>query len=133
MNGMFIGAMRNQMKPKMLSKLLGIPRDDITPDFIKNWTKPFSHPNLPYIIAKTLADDDTGILSNEISSIIAPTLLIHGTKDRFIPKRVFEQYQQKLTALQTTVYEGYGHVLMEQCPERLAASIKAFVEKNVSF
>jgi len=131
MNGIFRTAMRKQMKPKMLSRMLGLPLDHFTPEFMENWTKPFAHPNLPYIIAKSLADDDTGISANRISQITAPTLLIYGTKDKFIPKRVFEQYQQQLPNIHTEVYEGYGHILMEQCPERLAGSLEKFINSNL--
>lgn len=128
MDGIFRKAMRNQMKPKMLSRMLGLPLEHFTLEFMENWTKPFAHPNLPYIIAKSLADDDTGILSESIKQIAIPTLLIYGTKDKFIPKRVFERYQLELPSITTVVYESYGHILMEQCPGRLAASIEKFIQ-----
>ncbi|WP_442602245.1 alpha/beta fold hydrolase [Paenibacillus sp. KN14-4R] len=131
LSGMFRKAMRSQMKPKVMSRMLGLPLDHMTPAFMENWTKPYTHPNLPDIIAKTLADDDTGILSNRMNQITAPTLLIHGTKDRFIPKRVFEQYKQQVPHIRTEVYEGCGHVLMEQCPERLAASLENFIQSHL--
>ncbi|WP_152395624.1 alpha/beta fold hydrolase [Paenibacillus guangzhouensis] len=127
LDGLFRQAMHKPMKPAALARILGLPLEQLTPSFIAEWTKPYADPNLPYVIAKTLADDDTGMLTDRIHQLAMPTLLIHGTKDRMIPSRVFERYQQLVPSLRTEVYEGYGHVLMEQCPERLAASVAHFI------
>lgn len=127
MNGIFRRAMRSQMKPKVLARMLGLPVKQITPEFMANWTKPYDHPNLPHVIEKTLADDDTGVIAGQINLMTTRTQLIYGTKDRMIPKRVYEQYQHSIPNLFTEVYEDCGHVLMEQCPERLAASIDRFI------
>lgn len=115
--------MSKPINPKALARILGIPLQHITPELVEHWTKPYADPNLPYIIAKTLADDDTGTMSHQVNRITAPTLLIYGTKDRLIPRRVFEKYKLALTNKVVEEYDGLGHVLMEQCPERLAASI----------
>lgn len=131
MNGMFRRAMRSQMKPKTLSRILALPLDRITPDFMENWTMPYTHPNTPDIIAKSLADDDTGVISDHVPQITLPSLLVYGTKDRMIPKRVFAKYQAHLPNVRTEIYEGYGHVLMEQCPERLSEAIDSFVKENL--
>ncbi|MFD0715663.1 alpha/beta fold hydrolase [Paenibacillus sp. GCM10027626] len=132
MNRIFRQAMRSQMKPKVLARIIGIPAQQITPEFMANWTKPYGHPNLPYIIERTLADDDTGVISNRINHLMTRTQLIYGTNDKMIPKRVFEQYRQSLPNLCTEVYENCGHVLMEQCPSRLADSIDRFIAVDKS-
>lgn len=127
MNPIFRKAMSKPINPKALARILGIPLQHITPELVEHWTKPYADPNLPYIIAKTLADDDTGTMSHQVNRITAPTLLIYGTKDRLIPRRVFEKYKLALTNKVVEEYDGLGHVLMEQCPERLAASIDNFI------
>jgi len=127
MDGIFRGAINRKMKPTTLARMLSLPLEHITPEFMDRWTKPYQDPNTPFVIAKTLADDDTGIIAHRISEIHVPTLLIYGTIDKMIPKQVFRQYEQTVPNLCTELYDSYGHVLMEECPDRLAASIRSFI------
>ncbi|MDT8978039.1 alpha/beta hydrolase [Paenibacillus sp. chi10] len=129
MEGIFRGAMKRQLKPGTLARMIRLPLEHMTPAFMDSWTKPYQDPNIPYVIAKTLADDDTGAIAPRASEIAIPTMLIYGSTDKMIPMRVFRQYEQTIPGICTEIYDGFGHVLMEECPDRLAASIRSFIDK----
>lgn len=130
--GLFKSALKRQYKHKVMARTLGLPHEKITAELLDGWTKPYSDPDLPYIITKTLADDDTGVIANEVYQLKMPILLIHGTKDKLVPPHVFTSYKAALPNMKVEVYEDFGHVLMEECPEKLAKSIQGFIESIVS-
>ncbi|MBO1004881.1 alpha/beta fold hydrolase [Pseudogracilibacillus auburnensis] len=127
LNGMFKGMLRRPPKPKMMSRMLGLPIETLTPDLLAGWTKPYSDPNMPYIITKTLADDDTGVISSKVCQLSLRVLLIYGTNDKLVPQHVFRAYEKELPNISVEKYEGFGHVLMEECPEKLTESILRFI------
>ncbi len=127
LNWIFRQMLKRPPNPKMMSRMLGIPSEKLTPELLNGWIKPYSDPNLPLVITKTLADNDTGIISNQVNKLTMSVLLIYGTNDKLIPHHVFESYENNLLDARIEKYEGFGHVLMEECPNKLAKSIFDFI------
>lgn len=128
LNGIFKQMLKRPPKPKMMSRMLGLPLEKLTPELLEGWTKPYSDPNLPYVITKTIADNDTGVIASQVSQLTMPVLLIYGTNDKLVPHHVFQSYQNVLPNAKVEKYEGFGHLLMEECPEKLTKSIVEFIE-----
>jgi pimeloyl-ACP methyl ester carboxylesterase len=62
-----------------------------------------------------------------IPKIAAPTLLMWGEQDNWIPVALLERWKQDLPSALIKTYAGAGHVPMEEIPEATAADAHAFL------
>lgn len=60
-------------------------------------------------------------------NIVAPTLIVWGDRDAFVSREDQEQLVAAILDSRLTVYEGVGHVVHWEQPERVANDIAAFV------
>jgi pimeloyl-ACP methyl ester carboxylesterase len=67
-------------------------------------------------------------VSHRIKELKAPTLLMWGDRDQWLPVSHVAQWQRDVPHLQTKVYEGVGHIPMEETPEQSAADALAFLK-----
>lgn len=67
--------------------------------------------------------DDTELLA----TISAPTLVLWGAQDSWIQPEHAEHFAQDIPDAEVIVYEGLGHVPMEEDPVRTAADVRAFL------
>ncbi len=68
----------------------------------------------------------------EIATISAPTLILWGDRDGFLPHSDQEALAGAIPGSQLVIYAGSGHVVLWEEPERVAADVVAFVERIVS-
>jgi pimeloyl-ACP methyl ester carboxylesterase len=52
-----------------------------------------------------------------VRQVKAPTLLMFGEKDRWVPPSLVERWQQDVENLQVAIIDGAGHVPMEELPD----------------
>lgn len=55
-------------------------------------------------------------LGSRVKEVEVPTLLMWGGEDDWVPLSILEQFQEALPDSQTIVYEGVGHMPMEELP-----------------
>ena len=55
-------------------------------------------------------------LGDRVSEITSPTLLMWGGEDEWVPLSILKQFEEELQNSQTIVYEGVGHMPMEELP-----------------
>lgn len=65
-------------------------------------------------------------LADKVSQVTAPTLLMWGTKDRWVPPSLLKRWRSALPHAQVQLYEGLGHTPMEEDPRRTAEDAHAF-------
>ncbi|WP_157491328.1 alpha/beta fold hydrolase [Flammeovirga sp. SJP92] len=70
--------------------------------------------------------------SDLIKQLDTPTLIIWGEKDRWIPLANAYKFQFSLPNSQLIIYEGVGHVPMEEIPAKSAKDTISFLE-NTTF
>jgi pimeloyl-ACP methyl ester carboxylesterase len=70
-----------------------------------------------------------GDFSGELGRIRAPTLIIWGDQDARYPRSEEEALARAITGSRLVVYQGAGHLLHWEEPERFAADLEAFVEE----
>lgn len=70
------------------------------------------------------ADLETGL--NEIQ---APTLILWGDQDVYCPRADQEYLAETIPNATLTIYEGVGHSLQWEDPQRVAADLVAFIER----
>ena len=71
-------------------------------------------------------------LSEGISRITVPTLIMWGKLDEWIPYEHVELWKRDLPAARVIAYEGVGHGPMEEIPERSANDVDEFLRQNRS-
>lgn len=69
----------------------------------------------------------TETISNGIGRIKPPTLVMWGTKDRWIPFEYMANWKRDLPGARCIAYEGVGHVPMEEIPEVTARDAHQFL------
>ncbi len=66
---------------------------------------------------------------DELHKITAPTLIVWGDQDEFLPRMDQERLESAIVGSQLVVYAGAGHVVYCEEPERTASDLTAFVRK----
>lgn len=69
--------------------------------------------------------------SADISRVRVRTLVLWGRDDRLIPVTDATRFDEAISGADLIVYDGVGHVPMEEIPERSAADVEAFLNKGV--
>jgi rifampin ADP-ribosylating transferase len=62
----------------------------------------------------------------ETGTISAPTLIVWGDRDDFLPRAEQEAMAAAIPASRLVIYPGTGHLVLWEQPERLAADVTAF-------
>jgi rifampin ADP-ribosylating transferase len=65
----------------------------------------------------------------DISTISAPTLILWGARDEFLPRSDQETLAAAIPGSRLVIYEGTGHVVLWEKPERVAADVVALAEE----
>ncbi|MEX0644312.1 MAG: alpha/beta hydrolase [Parvularculaceae bacterium] len=65
---------------------------------------------------------------DRIPEITAPALILWGAEDQHIYASAAETFNERLPYSRAVVYEGVGHMPMEEAPDRTASDIRAFLE-----
>jgi pimeloyl-ACP methyl ester carboxylesterase len=65
----------------------------------------------------------------ERGTITAPTLVIGGGRDELLPGDEQQRLAAAIPGSQLVIYEDTGHLVLWECPERLAADLADFVRR----
>lgn len=66
--------------------------------------------------------------SGRIKTIAAPTLIMWGEMDRWIPLEYGRPFQKDIRGSRFILYPGVGHLPMEEIPEKSAQDARAFLQ-----
>ncbi len=66
--------------------------------------------------------------ADRLGKITAPTLVIWGAEDQLIFPSAAQTFDERLPNADVIVYNGVGHIPMEEAPERTARDIDAFLQ-----
>lgn len=73
---------------------------------------------------------DFGADKAQLAAIHAPTLILWGSKDPWIPLEHARLFHDAIPGSTLRVYEGMGHVPMEEAPDETAADVRAFLSQD---
>jgi pimeloyl-ACP methyl ester carboxylesterase len=65
-------------------------------------------------------------LGDRVKEIMIPTLLMWGDQDDWVPLEIMQQFHQALPNSQSIVYEGVGHMPMEELPVQTSRDAHGF-------
>jgi pimeloyl-ACP methyl ester carboxylesterase len=66
-------------------------------------------------------------LGDRVKEIQIPTLLMWGDQDEWVPLIIMQQFEQALPNSQSIVYEGIGHLPMEELPIQTSRDAHGFL------
>ncbi|MBU1168035.1 MAG: alpha/beta hydrolase [Proteobacteria bacterium] len=69
-------------------------------------------------------------LSKGVSDIKTPVLLMYGAKDKWVPPEQGDLWKQDLPGVECIIYEGVGHVPMEEIPVQTAQDADLFFNRS---
>ena len=69
-------------------------------------------------------------LAHLAKSIQAPTLLIWGEEDTFVPPVNAKSFSNRIKVTETVLLPNVGHIPMLEAPEKTVQAIEKFLEKN---
>jgi len=98
----------------------------VTPDLIDLYTDLALRPGNRQAFCDRVSTselDHTG----ELRQIVAPTLIMWGSLDSLLPVSDAERFARDIRQSRVVIYEGVGHVPMEEIPGRSAADAEAFL------
>lgn len=70
---------------------------------------------------------NTNTVCKDIKRITTPTLLMWGRDDKWVPVHVLEEWKRDVKDVKYIVYDGVGHVGMEEIPKRTARDAHSFL------
>lgn len=68
----------------------------------------------------------------ELPSIMAPTLVLHGSDDAVMPLANARALCERITGAQLEAFDGAGHLFFHEDPERTAACVVAFTAAHAA-
>lgn len=72
-------------------------------------------------------------LGDEVKQVKAPTLLMWGEEDDWVPLDVLAQFRRDLPVASVVTYEGVGHLPMEELPVQSARDAHIFLQTGQFF
>ena len=69
-------------------------------------------------------------VGQRLSEISVPTLILWGAQDRVTPPYNAKTFDETIPNSRTAMFEGVGHLTMEEAPERSAEAIHAFMSEG---
>ena len=82
--------------------------------------------------AKRWIVDREAEYADRISDVAAPTLIIWGAEDQLIYASAAQTFDERLPNAEVIIYDGVGHLPMEEASDRTAADIDAFLDRALT-
>ncbi len=70
--------------------------------------------------------------ADRIGEITAPVLILWGAEDQLIYASAATTFAERLPQAETVIYDGVGHIPMEEAPDETAADIDAFLSRALT-
>lgn len=67
-------------------------------------------------------------MADRLNEIMAPTLIIWGAEDQLIHASAAQTFRERIAGSEIYVYDGVGHLPMEEAADRTASDIRRFLE-----
>ena len=136
-------SLRDKRVGSSLVKAVSELRDPVDPEFVRDFVEstvagPVPRPFVEDMIEESLKMPArvwkatmSGLLdatpATEVGAISAPTLVVWGGRDAFVPRSDQEKLTAAIPGSRLVHYGGVGHVVHWEAPERVAADIVGFV------
>ena len=136
-------SLRDKRVGSSLVKAVSELRDPLDPAFVRDFVESTVAGPVPQAFVEAMIEESLkmpahvwkatmdGLLeatpATETGAISAPTLIVWGDRDDFVPRSDQERLAAGIPRSRLLVYGGAGHVVHWEAPERVAADIARFV------
>lgn len=119
--------------------------DPVDPGFVREFAESTLAQRVPEAFVETMVQENLkvparvwretfeGLLEDdsfgELNKIDAPTLIVWGDQDAFLPRGDQETFKAAIAGSRLVVYPGAGHAVYWEEPDRVARDLEAFIEK----
>jgi len=98
-----------------------------TPERVDEYVAPLLRPGAITAAQAVLASGDTLGLPGLISQVRAPTLVIWGREDKWVPVAHADRFLAAIPGSRKVVIDGCGHIPQEERPQQVAALLEEFL------
>ncbi|UAJ09657.1 alpha/beta hydrolase [Polymorphobacter megasporae] len=99
----------------------------MTPAMIDRYWELLRYPGNRAATLDRFAQGYSSVSPADLARIDAPVLILWGRDDRFIPVASAAYFAANLPQSRTIIYDGIGHLPMEEMPDRSAADVGGFI------
>lgn len=100
----------------------------MTPAVVDRYWELLRYPGNRVATIERFAQGYQSVAAAELARIDAPALILWGRQDQFIPVASAAYFAHALRHSRTVIYDGIGHLPMEETPDRSAADVRAFLD-----
>jgi len=99
----------------------------VTPERVEEYLAPLARPGASGFMARLLGNGNAMGLPAAVGRIRAPTLIVWGRQDTWVPIRDADRFQSAIPGARKAVIEACGHVPQEERPQELIALLRDFL------
>lgn len=100
----------------------------VTPAVVDRYWELLRYPGNRVATIERFAQGYDSIAAADLARIDAPALILWGRQDQFIPVALAAYFERALRHSRTMIYDGVGHLPMEETPDRSAADVRMFLD-----
>jgi pimeloyl-ACP methyl ester carboxylesterase len=100
----------------------------VTPEKVEEYLAPMARPGAQAAARRLLREGDGFGLPGVLRQVRAPTLVIWGAQDTWIPPRDADKFVRDIPGARKVVLDRCGHVPQEEKPAEVAALIADFLQ-----
>lgn len=100
----------------------------VTPEAVDRYWELLRYPGNRRATIDRFSTAYTGLNKARFDGFAVPTLIMWGREDKLIPVTAAEWYAATITGSRSVIYDGIGHIPMEEAPDRSAADVAAFID-----
>lgn len=111
-----------------LHEVFGDP-EKITPEMEERYFELFAREGNPEAFL-ALANGKYKDNTKKLKKIKCPTLVMWGEEDKWLPVEVAYRFEHRIPNSELVIYEGAGHIPMEEIPDKTAHDMRTFLKKR---
>ena len=100
----------------------------VTPALVERYRDLLRYPGNRHATIERFAGPPTVASDAELAKLKMPVLILWGSKDQLIPVSSAAWFSKRLPGARVIVYDGVGHLPMEEAADRSAADARAFLD-----
>jgi pimeloyl-ACP methyl ester carboxylesterase len=99
----------------------------VTPAVVDRYWELLRHPGNRRATGLRFATPRETATAAKLRAIAAPTLVMWGREDKLVPVQAADVFDAYIPNSRTVIYDGIGHIPMEEAPYRSVADLQAFL------
>jgi pimeloyl-ACP methyl ester carboxylesterase len=102
----------------------------VTDEIAAGYRRVLETPDWAAALAGMTRDGGSDLTEEQVRAITAPTLIVWGEDDTWVPRSAGEQLLELLPNAQWVSYPNIGHLPMEEVPDQFNADVLAFLAEE---